>query len=241
MTPQRYRRIRAVLDRRQPDLTVLMDHVNKPHNLSAILRSCDAVGVLRAHVVTPQRYLKAHRASSASSSKWVELRAHKDLGEALAELRGQGMQIAAAHGSERSVDFRALDYCRPTAVVMGAELSGPSPEVLEAADAHLTVPMVGMVESLNVSVAAALILYEAQRQRQAAGMYEGPRLDVDTYWRTVFRWGYPKLARRLEEMGRSYPRLREEDGALLDPPPAGEVPDGQERDGEGGAGQGRGL
>lgn len=222
MTPQRYRRIRRVLDYRQPDLTVVLDQVNKPHNLSAILRSCDAAGVLRAHAVAPEEGLPVFHASSAGSAKWVDLQAHSSVGEALPRLREQGMQILMAHDGPGAVDFREPDYTRPTAVVLGAELFGPSAPALEASDRFITIPMLGMAESLNVSVAAALILYEAQRQRQAAGMFDRPQLDSETYWHQLFRWGYPRLARRCEAEGRPYPRLREADGGLLEPLPEGE-------------------
>lgn len=225
MTPRRYQRIREVLDRRQPDLTVLLDRVNKAHNLSAILRTCDGVGVLEAHAVTGEHYIRASRATSAGSGRWVPLHNHASAKQALGNLREQGMAIVAAHPSASSVDYRNVDYTGPTAVVLGAELYGPRTEVLRGADHHIHIPLLGMVPSLNVSVAAALILYEAQRQRCLAGLYDRPRLDPETYWRLVFQWGYPTLARDCDRKGVRYPRIREADGALIDPPagmPSGE-------------------
>lgn len=219
MTPSRYRRIRRVLDRRQPDLTVLLDHVNKPHNLSAVLRSCDGVGILEAHAVTGEHHIRASRATSAGSGRWVPLRNHQNPAAALEYLRGNGMQVLVAHPSSSSVDFRSVDYTVPTAVVLGAELYGPGSQSVAGADRHIHIPLLGMVPSLNVSVAAALILYEAQRQRDLAGFYERPRLDPESYWRWVFRWGYPRLARYFERKGLGFPRMREEDGSLLDPVP----------------------
>ena len=216
MTPERYRRIRQVLDYRQPDLTVVLDQVNKPHNLAAILRTCDAAGVLEAHAVAPEEGLPVFKASSAGSGKWVGLHTHSSVGDALPFVRQQGMQVLMAHNGPGAVDFREPDYTRPTAVVLGAELLGPSAPALEASDRYITLPMLGMAESLNVSVAAALILYEAQRQRQLAGMFHRVQLDAATYWRLLFRWGYPRLARRCDAEGRAYPRLHEADGRLLD-------------------------
>ncbi|NIR60861.1 MAG: tRNA (guanosine(18)-2'-O)-methyltransferase TrmH [Gammaproteobacteria bacterium] len=218
MTPERYRRIRAVLDRRQPDLTVLLDNVHKPHNLSAVLRTCDAVGVFEIHAVSTFEALEAHNDTSAGAGKWVELRVHRDLGHAAAGLKGRGFQIVAAHASSRAVDFRAIDYTRPTAVLLGAEKFGVSEAGASTADAHIAVPMVGMVESLNVSVAAAIILYEAQRQRAAAGLYGRPRLDAATYAAALFRWGYPRLAAYCDARALAYPRLGAK-GELLDPLP----------------------
>lgn len=211
MTPQRHRRLRQVLDRRQPDLSVLLDRVNKPHNLSAVLRTCDAVGVWEAHAVSAGSDLQAHHATSAGSGKWVRLHVHAALEAAVAHLRTRGFRILAAHFSPRARDFRDVDYTRPTALVLGAEKYGVS---AAAADGHVVVPMHGMVASLNVSVAAAVILFEAERQRRAAGFYECPRLAPGVYARTLFEWGYPELAARCRARGVDYPPLGP-DGELM--------------------------
>ncbi|HQU15854.1 MAG: tRNA (guanosine(18)-2'-O)-methyltransferase TrmH [Chromatiales bacterium 21-64-14] len=218
MTPERYERLRAVLDRRQPDLTVLLDRVHKPHNLSAVLRTCDAVGIWEAHGVHAGGGITAHDATSASSGKWVRLRIHSSLADAYAVLRTQGVQVLAAHLSGRARDFRTVDYTAPTAIVLGAEKYGVSPEGAEHADAHIVIPMLGMVPSLNVSVAAAVILFEAQRQRAAAGLYDTPRLDPGLYARTLFEWGYPEIAEHCRQRGAEYPPLGA-DGAILGPLP----------------------
>lgn len=219
MTPERHRRLRRVLDRRQPDLTVLMDNVHKEHNFAAVLRTCDAVGVLEAHGVWPNPRYQPARGVSAGSGKWVRVHTHPDLGDAITHLQQNGFRVLAATLSPRAVDFRSADYTRPTAVLVGAELTGVSEAGRALADAHIAIPMAGFVESLNVSVATAVVLYEAQRQRAAAGLYDRPRLDPDTYRRLLFEWGYPKLARRCREQGRPYPALGPE-GALAEPPPA---------------------
>lgn len=213
MRPERFQRLRQVLARRQPDLTVLMEKVNKPHNFSAILRNCDAVGVLEAHAVPPAHGLELHDATSAGTRKWIRVHTHADVGSAVAHLKGRGFAVLAAHPSPAALDFRAVDFTRPTALLMGAELHGVSPEGLALADGHLAIPMLGMVHSLNVSVATALLLYEAQRQKSMAGHYAAPRLDEETFRRVLFRWAHPLLARRLDAEGRPYPPL-DEDGQL---------------------------
>ena len=207
MTPERFRRLRSALERRQPDLTVLMDQVHKPHNFSAILRSCDAVGVLEAHVIAPEGAVAVHHATSAGTKKWISVRGHRRVGEAAVELRGRGFRLIAAHPSSTALDYRAVDYTLPTALVLGSELDGLSPEALAAADAHVTIPMVGLVHSLNVSVASALVLFEAYRQRSAAGMYERSRLPPDELSRRLFEWAHPTLARQRRAAGRAYPAL----------------------------------
>lgn len=201
MTPERLAKIRAVLDKRQPDLTVLMERVHKPHNFSAILRSCDAVGVLEAHAIPAKHGLpdleeaagldlksKTFNETSGSAAKWVGLQVHPDTLSALNHMKSRGFQVLAAHFSERALDYRQADYTRPTCILLGTEKWGVSPEAAEQADAHILIPMMGMVQSLNVSVAAAVILFEAQRQRLQAGFYQQPRLSPEDYEFWLRNW-----------------------------------------------------
>lgn len=214
MRSERFHRMRVVLARRQPDLTVLMDRVNKSHNFSAILRNCDAAGVLGVHVVLPEQGLDLHRGTSAGTKKWVDVRRHEDIDGALAHLKSAGLHLVAAHPSSHAIDFREYDFTRPTALIMGAELHGVSLPALEAADTRVVVPMMGMVHSLNVSVATALLLYEAMRQREAAGMYDAVRMDDETFRERLFEWAYPTIARGRRKAGRPYPAL-DENGTIL--------------------------
>ncbi|WP_034386140.1 tRNA (guanosine(18)-2'-O)-methyltransferase TrmH [Deinococcus sp. YIM 77859] len=210
MTPERYEKILRVLRRRQPTLTVLMDEVNKPHNFSAILRTCDAVGVLTAHAVPPKSgALPTFDATSGSAHKWVAVQTHSDALTAVRTLQAEGMQVLATHLSQRSVDYREADYTRPTCILLGAEKWGVSDEAADAADANIVIPMFGMVQSLNVSVAAATILFEAQRQRLRAGMYGTPQLAPHDLHRLAFEWAYPDLAAGYRERGEPYPALDE--------------------------------
>lgn len=218
MTPERFARLRRVLDRRQPDLTVLMENVHKPHNLSAVVRSCDAVGVLEAHAVAPRENLRLYKGITGGSRSWVPVRVHRDLGEAFAALEAGGFQVLAAHPAPGSVDYRRVDYTRPTALLLGQERDGVSREAAARAHRWVAVPMLGMVASLNVSVAAAIVLFEAQRQRAAAGLYDRCRLDDDRYRETLFEWAYPELAALCRRRRAPYPELGD-DGQLL-----GELP-----------------
>ncbi len=218
MTPQRYQKLRRVLDSRQPDLTVLLDNVHKPHNFSAILRSCDAVGVFEAHAVWQDPKLRANHLTSGGTAKWVGIRTHPDITTAVAELRVQGFQLVAAHPEGDARDYRELDYTRPTALLLGAELQGLGKAALEYADERVCVPMLGMVESLNVSVAAATILFEAQRQRINTNQYAESRLDRARYEQTLFEWAHPAVARHCRRHALTYPDL-DDDGEIVGPLP----------------------
>ena len=218
-TPKRFHRVRAVLDRRQPDLTVLLEDVQIPRNFAALLRTCDAVGVLEAHAVWRERgQLKISRPASGGTRKWVPVKKHRDLDGAVSQLKEHGFRILAAHPADRAVDYREVDYTLPTAVLLGQEETGVTPRAIELADALVVIPMKGMGLSLNVSVAAALILFEAQRQRAAAGLYDRPRLDPEVRDRLLFEWTYPVLARLCRKKKADYPRLGP-DGEILDPLP----------------------
>ena len=210
MVPKRYQRLRQVLDKRQPDLAVLMENVHKPHNFSAILRTCDAVGVFEAHVVKPDGGMPTYNNTARGSEKWIHLHLHTNINEAIKHLKDRDFHIYAAHLSDHSVDYRKLDYTQPTAVLMGSELQGVSEEAVKLVDQEIIIPMVGMVQSLNVSVAAAVILFEVQRQRLQAGLYNQVQLDSQTYEQVLFEWGYPEIAARYEHKGKSYPALDEE-------------------------------
>ncbi|WP_404417885.1 tRNA (guanosine(18)-2'-O)-methyltransferase TrmH [Marinospirillum sp.] len=209
MTPERVARIRNVLDKRQPDLTVVTDRVTKPHNISAIIRSCDAFAVPECHAVWPDEGFKTYRRRAAGSQNWVKVTTHPCIQTGIAHLKQQGFRVLAAHLSDTAQPYDQLDFTQPTAFLMGAELEGVSDEAAELADGHVIVPMQGMVESLNVSVVAALLLSEACRQRRKAGFFEQPRLSEADYQRLFFEACYPDLARRCRDRGLSYPRLKE--------------------------------
>jgi tRNA (guanosine-2'-O-)-methyltransferase len=214
MNPTRFLRLKAVLERRQPDLTVLMEQVNKPHNFSAILRNCDAVGALDAHVVLPEKGIDLHHHTSAGTSKWVRVQVHETTREAADHLKKSGYRLLAAHPAGGARDYRRVDLTLPTAFVVGAELDGLSEDGLALADDLVMIPMAGMVRSLNVSVATALLLFEAFRQRQDAGFYDAPRIPPERLEKVLFEWCHPDLAAVLRARGEPYPPL-DEDGEPL--------------------------
>lgn len=209
MNAQRFARIQEMLALRQHDLTVCMEQVHKPHNVSAVIRTADAVGIHEVHAVWPSVRMRTMVSASAGSNSWVKVKTHQHIADAVRHLKDEGMQVLATNLSAKAVDFREIDYTKPTCILMGQEKTGITAEALALADQDIIVPMVGMVQSLNVSVASALILYEAQRQRQNAGMYQRTYslLDEDEQQRLLFEGGYPVLARVAKQKNLPYPYI----------------------------------
>ncbi len=191
------------------DLSLLLEQVEKPHNLSAILRTCDAVGVLEAHAVCRGGRLPTFNSTAQGSQKWVPLRVHTGVGEAMATLKARGFRLYGTHLGVEAVDYRDCDFTGPTAFVLGAEKWGLSGAASSLVDQAVFIPMRGMVQSLNVSVAAATLLFEALRQRQAAGLVpeRGEGIPAERHADLLFEWAYPEVAQWCREQGRPYPAL----------------------------------
>jgi tRNA (guanosine-2'-O-)-methyltransferase len=174
-TPERLKKIRQVLEKRQKDLTLVLANIHDQHNVSAIYRSCDAFGVLDVHLYyTDTAFPKLAETSSASARKWVETERHKDAASLFATLKAKKMCVYATSFSPKARPLAEFDLAAPSAVILGNEHGGVPDELIRLADAELYIPMYGMIQSFNVSVAAALILYEASRQRLDAGLYAKP-------------------------------------------------------------------
>ncbi len=216
MEENRFLRVKRVLDRRQTDLTVCLEEVHKHHNLSAIVRSADAVGCHHVHSVWPRKQRRLTNSTSGGSKNWINNQMHEHIDDAVAAIRAQtpGVQILATNLCDNAVDFREIDYTKPTAIIVGQEKIGISARALEHADRHIVIPMQGMVQSLNVSVAAALILFEAQRQREAAGLYERNMLDEEIKHTLLFEGCHPIIAKQCRRKQLPYPAL-DENGEIL--------------------------
>jgi tRNA (guanosine-2'-O-)-methyltransferase len=200
ITERRLARMREVLARRQPDLTVVLENVHDPHNVSAVLRSCDAVGLLRVHLVyTLEEFPELSENVSGSALKWLELVFHPSIEACYRTLRSQGFTIYTTYLGDpaRSVDLYDLDLTKPVALVFGNEQRGVSDEAVAGADGNFVIPMMGMVRSLNISVACAVSLYEALRQRRLAGHYARPKLSPIELEERLQHW--------LEREGRALP------------------------------------
>ncbi len=188
-TPERQARMAEVLRQRQDDLTLVLANIHDPHNVSAIYRSCDAFGISRVHLFYSREAFPAlGRKSSASARKWVESERHTDAASLAAALRGRGMKIIATTFSPGAKPLAGWNFLEPAAIILGNEHSGVDDELLAIADGELYIPMRGMIQSLNVSVAAAVILAEAARQRDLAGFYARPAHEMPDFDRRLAKW-----------------------------------------------------
>ena len=180
ITERRRAKLERVLRWRQKDLTLVLANIHDPHNVSAIYRSADAFGV----AALPELGKK----SSASARKWVESVRHRSAEELYAALKAGGHQILATSCTPESKPLGAYDFTKPTAVIMGNEHSGVPAELNSLVDGEVYIPMYGMIQSFNVSVAAAVILSEASRQRVQAGMYDRPSYPPDELAARLEAW-----------------------------------------------------
>ena len=217
LLPRRFERLKSVLDKRISDLTVLIENVEKPHNLSAIIRSCDAVGVLEAYAIFNKEKFLTFNSTAQGSQKWVQVNQYKETTEAINVLKKKGFTLYGTNLNPKSIDYRKCNFKGPTAFVLGAEKWGISKEAASLVDEHIHIPMRGMVESLNVSVAASALLFEALRQRQVANIIPeaGEGMSQETYKEKIFEWAYPEVAKWCKREGKKYPALNEK-GEIID-------------------------
>jgi tRNA (guanosine-2'-O-)-methyltransferase len=178
MTPERKQRLKKVLEKRQDDLTVVLENVFDPHNISAVMRTCDAVGIQDIHILNTKisKHKKWGARSSSSASKWLTIHQHTDASACFAELRNKYPLILTTHLSSTAVSLYKIDFTNPVALIFGNEHEGVSEEIRTLADGNFVIPQVGMIRSLNISVACAVSLYEAFRQKQAAEHYNNTKL-----------------------------------------------------------------
>jgi tRNA (guanosine-2'-O-)-methyltransferase len=188
-TDKRLARIEGVLSRRQPDLRVVLEGVTIAHNASAVIRTCDAAGILYLDLIAPNpELLRFNEAITTRTEKWLEIGVHGSAKECLSGLKARGFAIVATRLAEDAVPYTEIDYGRPTALVFGSESNGISDEALAFADRVIRIPMVGMVQSLNLSVSVAVVLYEAFRQRQVLGRFEKSGLSPAEFEALKEKW-----------------------------------------------------
>lgn len=192
MTPERNERLTAVLNKRQPDLTVLLENVFDPHNISAVMRTCDAVGIQDVYILNTK--IPVHKKwgakSSSSAAKWLTVHQFTDAAVCFATLRRHYKKIYTTHLSSDAVGLHDLNLTEPVALVFGNEHSGVSEEIIKMADGNFIIPQVGIIKSLNISVACAVTLYEAYRQKVNAGQYDRAKLEGEKLEMLRGEWGF---------------------------------------------------
>lgn len=190
MTPEREQKFKNVIGKRQPDLTVVLENVHDPHNISAVLRTCDAVGIQEIYVIDtvhpkPKKYGKK---SSSSAIKWVDINFYNNQETCMKELKRKYEKIYATKLTKTSTSLFRLDLTGSTALLFGNEKDGLTDEILAYTDGNFVIPQVGMIPSLNISVACAIALYEAYRQRTQQGMYDSQKLSAEAYEAIFQKW-----------------------------------------------------
>lgn len=188
-TDKRLERIVKTIQSRQPSLKIVMENIHDPHNVSAIFRTCDAVGVpLVSLLYTYEEFPKIGKKSSASAFKWVGKEKFRSVDDCYSTLRNDGFKVIASSLTKGAKSLYELDLTKKMAIVLGNEKRGVSDDAASMADEIYYIPMMGMVQSLNVSVAAAVTLYEALRQRFVNGMYDTPGFSKEEIDKLIDDW-----------------------------------------------------
>jgi tRNA (guanosine-2'-O-)-methyltransferase len=193
MTPERTKKLTTVLNKRQANIAIVMENVFDPHNISAVMRTCDAVGVQDIYILNTKipRHKKWGAKSSSSAAKWLTVHPFEDAVECFSSLRKRYAKILTTHLSSDAIGLHEIDMTQPIALVFGNEHSGVSDEIRAMADGNFIIPQVGIIQSLNISVACAVTLYEAFRQKNNAGQYNQPGLDEVRYNELFKEWSKP--------------------------------------------------
>lgn len=191
MTPERNERLLAVLDKRQSGITVVLENVFDPHNISAVMRTCDAVGIQEIYVLNTKiaPHKKWGSKSSSSADKWLTIHQYDDAAICMSALRNKYATILTTHLSSDAVSLYNINFIPSIALVFGNENEGVSEEIRALADGNFIIPQVGIIKSLNISVACAVSLYEAFRQKTIAGHYAKRSLTDSQYRELGYQWG----------------------------------------------------
>lgn len=189
MTPERESRLTNVLLKRQFDVTVVLENVWDPHNVAAVLRSCDAVGIQEVYIISPRekKESKIGRRASGSASKWLTIHHFREVEECFEILRQRYMKIYSTKLGKDALSLYRMDLTESIALVFGNEKEGVSAAAAALSDGNFIIPQVGMIQSLNISVACAVTVYECYRQRSLKGFYDSPDR-TDTTDKLLIKW-----------------------------------------------------
>lgn len=199
ITAKRRDTIRRVASNRQFDLTIILENIHDPHNVGAIFRSADAVGIDEVQLLyTKERFPELHPKVTAGGGKWVKKNHYRDPAQLARDLKARGFKIYTTHLATDALSIHDIDWTQPSAIALGNENRGVSSEMTKLSDANIIIPMFGMVESLNVSVATAVILFEACRQRLVSGKYPNPELSLACLEQMTDEWVNININKRLK-------------------------------------------
>ncbi|MEI8075789.1 MAG: RNA methyltransferase [Bacteroidota bacterium] len=203
MTPERSEKFQNVLSQRQADLAIVMENVHDPHNISAVMRTCDAVGIQDIYVINSKIPKHAYFGpkSSSSAAKWLTVHQFTTLEDCIPVLKLRYNKIYTTHLSADAVQLYEVDFTKESiALVFGNEHDGVSEAMRNHADGNIIIPQVGMIQSLNISVACAISIYEAFRQKQIAGHYQQPSLSQERIQEIRAVWSKPKVKFRFKDL-----------------------------------------
>src|SRR5688572_19288514 len=194
MTSQRLEKLTSVLSKRLNDITIVLENVFDPHNISAVMRTCDAVGVQEIYILNTKipRHKKWGPKSSSSAAKWLTVLQYENAEECFSSLRKRYSSILTTHLSDDAVSLYQVDFTKSIALVFGNEHNGVSDEIRALADGNFVIPQVGIIQSLNISVACAVTLYEAFRQKSLAGHYKRQSMDEAKYNELLKEWSFKR-------------------------------------------------
>ncbi len=197
MTPERKERLLSVLAKRQPDITVVLENVFDPHNISAVMRTCDAIGIQEIFILTTRipRHKKWGAKSSSSAAQWLTIHEYDNLEECMLALRSRYDKIYTTHLIEGAIGLYEMDFTEKLALVFGNEHAGVSDEIRALSDGNFIIPQQGIIRSLNISVACAVTLYEAYRQKSSAGHYQRDEMSEGRKTALLAQWSLPKERR----------------------------------------------
>jgi tRNA (guanosine-2'-O-)-methyltransferase len=191
MTEQRFNRLASVINHRQPDLTIVLENVFDPHNISAVMRTCDAVGIQNIYILNNRipPHKKWGNKSSSTAAKWLTIHQFTDIEECFTEIRKKYQKVYASHLGENSMNVYKMNFTESVALIFGNETFGVSDEIRKYADGDFIIPQMGIIKSLNISVACAVTLYEAFRQKNQQGHYDKSRLPEADLIKLKDQWG----------------------------------------------------
>lgn len=191
MTLERTEKILSVLQKRQENLTIVLENVFDPHNEAAVMRTCDSVGIQDIYIISnripPKK--KWGFKSGSSAKKWLTIHPFTNALDCFKELRNKYAKVLTTHLASDAINVYNIDFTESIALVFGNERFGVSDESRALADGNFVIPQCGIIQSLNISVACAVTIYEAYRQKEKAGHYKQGNLSAERKASLIHEWG----------------------------------------------------